>query len=500
MLPSSTVENYLKAIYQAQAARKDDQGLVPVGQLAAAVGVVPGTATTMVKALAESGLVSYEPYTGVRLTTAGGKLAAMVLRRHRLIELFLVQILGMSWTEVHDEAERLEHAASDRLIERIDHMLGQPSVDPHGDPIPGPEGTVEHHEYYNLLNCPLQTSVVVTRVTDQDAKFLHFLETSNLKPGQSIEVEARDPAADSVCVRNKNDRRITIGMRAASKLLVELGQAVSISLLLATGVVHAQPPTPSAASRPFEILDNSFLVEEAFNQEPGVFQNILTFTRSADSEWDLGFTQEWPVGTQTHQVSYTVPFQRVSTETGLGDVQIHYRLQATTEAPGRPAFSPRFTVILPSGSKRRGLGAGTVGWQVNLPFSKQAGDVYWHWNGGVTYLAGVHVEANRVGDSVAEGEVGLVTPHVSASAIWRAAPMLNLLLEAVAEFQESVDMAASSSTSRTTSLTISPGFRGGWNINDHQVIVGLAVPLSFADGNREAAVFMYFSYELPFRP
>ena len=228
MLPSSTVENYLKAIYQAQAAREGHQELVPLGQIAAAVGVVPGTATTMVKALAEAGLVSYEPYTGVRLTTAGGKLAAMVLRRHRLIELFLVQILGMSWTEVHDDAERLEHAASDRLIERIDRMLGQPSVDPHGDPIPGPEGTVEHHQYYNLLNCPLQTQVVVTRVTDQDTKFLHFLETSNLKPGQSIEVEARDQAADRVSVRSKNDHRITIGMRAATKLLVELAQAVPI--------------------------------------------------------------------------------------------------------------------------------------------------------------------------------------------------------------------------------------------------------------------------------
>ena len=227
MLPSSTVENYLKALYQAEAARESVQELVPVGQLAAAVGVVPGTATTMVKALAEAGLVSYEPYAGVRLTAAGTKLAAMVLRRHRLIELFLVKVLDMSWADVHEEAELLEHATSDRLIERIDHMLGQPSVDPHGDPIPGPEGTVEPHQYYDLLNCPLHTPVLVTRVTDQDAHFLRFLETSDLKPGQSIEVEARDPAADSVSVRSKNDRHITIGMRAATKLLVDLIQVVS---------------------------------------------------------------------------------------------------------------------------------------------------------------------------------------------------------------------------------------------------------------------------------
>src|SRR6187200_2537401 len=147
MLPSSTVENYLKAIYQAQTGLPRVDALVPMGQLASALGVTPGTATTMVKALAESGLVRYEPYAGVRLSAAGEKIAARVLRRHRLIELFLGKVMGMSWTEVHEEAEHLEHAVSDRLIERIDEMLGRPSVDPHGDPIPGPEGTLAKAEY-----------------------------------------------------------------------------------------------------------------------------------------------------------------------------------------------------------------------------------------------------------------------------------------------------------------------------------------------------------------
>ena len=113
---------------------------MPMGQLASALGVAPGTATTMVKALAESGLVEYEPYNGVRLSPAGSRLAALVLRRHRLIELFLVQVMGMRWDEVHDEAEQLEHVVSDRLIERIDEMLGNPRVDPHGDRIPSREG------------------------------------------------------------------------------------------------------------------------------------------------------------------------------------------------------------------------------------------------------------------------------------------------------------------------------------------------------------------------
>jgi DtxR family Mn-dependent transcriptional regulator len=220
MLPSSTVENYLKAIYLGQTAIRRE-ALVPMGQLASALGVVPGTATTMVKTLADSGLVHYEPYAGVRLTPAGERLAALVLRRHRLIELFLVKVMGMRWDEVHEEAEQLEHAVSDRLIDRIDDMLGRPSTDPHGDPIPDAEGTLEPQQFETLLTCPLHTPVVVTRVTDQDATFLRFIEDSDLKPGEAIEIEDRDAAADSVRVRKRDDRRITIGMRAASKLLVD---------------------------------------------------------------------------------------------------------------------------------------------------------------------------------------------------------------------------------------------------------------------------------------
>src|ERR671913_2439012 len=140
MLPSSTVENYLKAVYLGESQLTEGERLLPMGQLANSLGVAPGTATTMVKALSESGLVEYEPYNGVRLTSAGSRLAALVLRRHRLIELFLVQKMGMRWDEVHDEAELLEHVVSDRLIERIDEMLGRPEVDPHGDPIPTADG------------------------------------------------------------------------------------------------------------------------------------------------------------------------------------------------------------------------------------------------------------------------------------------------------------------------------------------------------------------------
>ena len=221
MLPSSTVENYLKAIYHGQALLAKDARLVSMGQVAAALNVTPGTATTMVKALAESGLAEYEPYSGVRLTAAGEKLAALVLRRHRLVELFLVQVMGMSWDEVHEEAEQLEHVVSDRLIERIDRMLGRPTHDPHGDPIPTAEGTITPRHHDSLLTCPLDTPLRVTRVSDQDPAFLRFIESNGLKPGQGIEVESRDGAADSVRVRVAAGSTITIGARAASKVLVE---------------------------------------------------------------------------------------------------------------------------------------------------------------------------------------------------------------------------------------------------------------------------------------
>jgi DtxR family Mn-dependent transcriptional regulator len=221
MLPSSTVENYLKAIYQGQTALPKEQRLVPMGQVATALGVTPGTATTMVKALAESGLAEYEPYSGVRLTGAGEKLAGLVLRRHRLVELFLVQVMGMSWAEVHDEAEQLEHVVSERLIERIDEMLGRPTHDPHGDPIPNPDGAITPRHLDSLLTCPLATPLKVTRIADQDPAFLRFIESNDLKPGQHLQVETRDTAADSVLLRARDHRSITIGARAASKLLVE---------------------------------------------------------------------------------------------------------------------------------------------------------------------------------------------------------------------------------------------------------------------------------------
>src|SRR2546427_11155509 len=225
MLPSSTVENYLKAIYQGQSALRPPERLVPMGRAAAGLGVPRGTATTMVKALAESGLAEYEPYSAVRLSAAGERLAGLVLRRHRLVEQFLVTVMGMSWAEVHEEAEQLEHVVSERLIERIDDMLGHPTHDPHGDPIPNPDGAITPRDLETLLTCPIGEPLRVTRIADQDPAFLRFIENNDLKPGQPVEVEKRDAAADSVRLRGKDRRAITIGTRSASKLLVEKDRA-----------------------------------------------------------------------------------------------------------------------------------------------------------------------------------------------------------------------------------------------------------------------------------
>ena len=485
MLPSSTVENYLKAIYQAQTALDRSDALVPMGQLAAALSVVPGTATTMVKTLAESGLVRYEPYAGVRLTKAGEKLAALVLRRHRLVELFLVKVMGMNWTEVHDEAEALEHAVSDRLIDRIDEMLGRPEVDPHGDPIPSAEGRLELPSYETLLTCALNEKVRVSRVSDQDREFLHFIERHDLKPGAVVQVTERDAAADSV--RVKGSREFTIGARAASKVLVRAVAALLMLACLSAAAAAQQPDAaPPNKSEPFKIADNSFLVEEAFNQEAGIFQNIFNAARS-DGNWAATFTQEWPVVSQTHQFSYTLSWGSSGGGATFGDTLINYRYQAMLEAPGRPAFSPRLSLILPTASE--GAGDESAGLQLNLPFSKQTGDVYWHWNAGMTWLPSAKFERETR---------SLESPFLAGSAIVRLHPMLHAMLETVVNFSE---QPANIRTVREKTFTLSPGMRGGWNLGeDTQLILGVAVPFTWTgDREHDTAAFFYLSYELPFK-
>lgn len=217
-MPTSTVEDYLKVILLEEQERGDSR--VPTGRVATALQVTPGTATTMVKALADGGLVDYEAYGGVRLTAAGRQLALHVLRRHRLIELFLVRVLGFDWTEVHDEADRLEHAVSERLIERIDAMLGFPAADPHGDPIPSAAGEVPAGDLAPLAAWPLGRRCRVARIADQGADFLRRIERLGLAPGAELELLARDDAADTLDLALAAGPHVALGLRAAEKILV----------------------------------------------------------------------------------------------------------------------------------------------------------------------------------------------------------------------------------------------------------------------------------------
>ncbi|MPY89523.1 MAG: hypothetical protein GEU99_16550 [Luteitalea sp.] len=260
-----------------------------------------------------------------------------------------------------------------------------------------------------------------------------------------------------------------------------------VSVALSTATAQT---APAGSSQPFEILDNSFLIEEAFNQDPGVFQNIVGFVRT-EGDWELAFTQEWPLGGQAHQFSFTLPVAGLSTGEGIGDVFLTYRFQLTNEVPGRPAISPRLSVILPTGNDDVGLGGGRTGLQVNLPFSQQSGDLYFHWNAGFTYQEQARVSGGEVGN------VNGFTPHLAASAIWRVRPLAHLLLETTAEFPDEGG-ESTLQTSRVAVWTIAPGLRGGWNLGDTQTIVGLAIPITLADERRSVGGLLYFSYELPF--
>jgi DtxR family Mn-dependent transcriptional regulator len=215
-MPSSTVENYVKRLYVEQQRTADR--LVPLGRLAAVMGVVPGTVTSMVKALDEDRLVHYEPRTGVKLTRRGEKLALHVLRRHRLLELFLVKVLDFDWSEVHDEAEVLEHAISDKLLQRIDEYLEHPTTDPHGDPIPDAAGTVIERHVWTLADCETGREVQVARVDSEDPLFLRFANDHGLLPGRTVVVEAHDPAADALTVRAAGHPPVVVGTTAARRI------------------------------------------------------------------------------------------------------------------------------------------------------------------------------------------------------------------------------------------------------------------------------------------
>lgn len=196
-----------------------------MGQVAQAMQVVPGTATTMVKSLAKTGLVEYTPRVGVSLTDDGESIAIQMLRRHRLIEYFLVKTLGMDWSEIHEEAEDLEHAISDRVLDHIDAFLGHPTTDPHGDIIPSANGEWKKRVVEPLSKIDAGQGVKIARVKDQDSEFLRFAETSGLMPGTHVEVVTSNLSAQCLELKiEQSHANLTLGMGAAEKILVERTQ------------------------------------------------------------------------------------------------------------------------------------------------------------------------------------------------------------------------------------------------------------------------------------
>lgn len=266
--------------------------------------------------------------------------------------------------------------------------------------------------------------------------------------------------------------------------------AFLVALMLAAGVCLAgdEPAEPLAKG----IQDNSFLVEEAYNQEAGVVQHIFNAYYAVnqlggpdDKSWQLSFTQEWPVFSQTHQFSYTIPYSFLTpvgapSVDGIGDIQLNYRFQALYEGEYRPAFAPRFSLILPTGEVSKGLGNNRVGYQFNLPISKVVSDrITLHGNAGLTYFPGL-------------GGRNPVSYNLGGSAIFAVSRDFNLMLETTGLWFET---ASSGVITRQYQQLISPGFRYAINTRAAQIVVGAAAPIGLTRAAPDYGVFLYLSIE-----
>ena len=256
-----------------------------------------------------------------------------------------------------------------------------------------------------------------------------------------------------------------------------------IALASVASVLRAQ----SAAKEP--ISDNSFLIEESYNQDPGVVQHISNFTRTFNQRgWAYTFTQEWPVPGKTHQLSYTVPLMNTGTTTGVGDVLLNYRYQAVDDDARGVAFSPRITVSLPTGDYKRGLGVGNVGYQVSLPVSKTLGESFVsHTNVGATWWPSARV--------VGKG-ASLSAVNLGQSFVWLITPRFNFMLE---------NIWSKSTTHEngwrlaTESAFISPGIRWGYDFpSGLQIVPGIGVPIGVGPSKGTKQLFLYLSFEHPF--
>ena len=217
-MPTPTVENYLKRILMLSMDCKGSE--VPMGLIASSLGVTPGTATSMVKNLQKEKWLSYKSRKGVVLTIAGKKMGMRMIRRHRLLETFLVDTLGLDWSEIHDEAEELEHAISEKVLERLDDFLGNPRHDPHGQPIPTSRGVILDSPQKTLLDCSMQKKLRIDSILDQRVDFLKFAKKKGLMPGNMVTVHTREEIADSVELQIEKKSRFSLGFLSAGKILV----------------------------------------------------------------------------------------------------------------------------------------------------------------------------------------------------------------------------------------------------------------------------------------
>jgi len=265
-------------------------------------------------------------------------------------------------------------------------------------------------------------------------------------------------------------------------------------ILLSLSSLGQQPPQPTAAPG---IQDNSFLVEEAYNQNFGVVQHISSFTRFFDSkDWNYTFTQEWPApGDERHQLSYTLVALHAGafpgSGVGIGDVFLNYRYQLVGSGETRVAFSPRLSLIFPTGDSTVGRGSGSFGLQTNLPLSVVLGrKLVSHWNAGATFFP--HAQ-DASGDRAATAGYNL-----GQSFIWLTNARFNVMLETV--FARSQTVVSSDHTEWTSSLFLSPGVRWAYNFkNGLQIVPGIGVPLGVGPSAGEKGVLLYLSFEHPFR-
>ena len=214
---SRSIEDYLKIIYRLQA----ESGWAQTSAIAEKLSIAPPSVSGMVKRLAESGLLAHAPYKGVQLTETGQRQALRMLRRHRIIELYLIAQLGYAWHNVHEEAERLEHAVSDDLIERMDRALGHPTHDPHGAPIPTADGEIETTHYVPMTDIDVGSAGWLRMVGDKDSERLRFIASLGLRPGVQFEVIARQPFNGPLTIRFDGDREEVIGHELAHSLQCE---------------------------------------------------------------------------------------------------------------------------------------------------------------------------------------------------------------------------------------------------------------------------------------